>query len=206
MPVLATPPIPKVNPVKEWTCKHICGTSYNEYILCTRTRTLGGISPTICMSVVRQLFPYKHFPKRKHKKTPLSKAGKTSSELCSESGEDSDSDKSDSISDTDSSSSNADDGSDAMEIDAETEHSIPKDGNTEARESFWTTAKQRRLNHRLRPLACWEVHREDRFVRSTKCHGVTQKPNQVCAKCKLVTELKGFKNAVYRVRSCFLNK
>lgn len=43
-------------------CKHLDGPEYNEYILRTHTRTLGGISPDLRATAVRNLFPYKGLP------------------------------------------------------------------------------------------------------------------------------------------------
>lgn len=43
-------------------CQHLRGSLFQEYILRTQTRTLGGISPTFRGRAVRCLFPYKPFP------------------------------------------------------------------------------------------------------------------------------------------------
>ena len=42
-------------------CQHLRGTKYDEYILRTQTRTLGGVSVEFRARVVRQLFRYKPF-------------------------------------------------------------------------------------------------------------------------------------------------
>ena len=42
-------------------CQHLRGTKYDEYILRTQTRTLGGVSVEFRARVVRQLFLYKPF-------------------------------------------------------------------------------------------------------------------------------------------------
>lgn len=41
-------------------CQHLH--DYEEYVLRTQTRELGGISPSFCARSARQLFPYKDFP------------------------------------------------------------------------------------------------------------------------------------------------
>ncbi|KAI0676072.1 hypothetical protein C8Q78DRAFT_1007946 [Trametes maxima] len=43
-------------------CQHLQGEEYSEYILCTQTRSLGGISRRWRARVTRQIFPYKPFP------------------------------------------------------------------------------------------------------------------------------------------------
>jgi hypothetical protein len=42
-------------------CQHLHGEPYSEYILCTQTRSLGGISIKFRARVIHQLFPYKPF-------------------------------------------------------------------------------------------------------------------------------------------------
>lgn len=43
-------------------CQHLNGPEYEEYILRTQTRSLGGISPTFRAQTARSVFPYKPFP------------------------------------------------------------------------------------------------------------------------------------------------
>lgn len=43
-------------------CQHLHGAEFEEYILRTQTRTLGGISPTFRAQMARRVFPYKPFP------------------------------------------------------------------------------------------------------------------------------------------------
>ena len=57
--VAITPPTPTLEP---HTCQHLRGDEYEEYILRTQTRSLGGVSPTLRARVARQLFPYKRLP------------------------------------------------------------------------------------------------------------------------------------------------
>ena len=38
------------------------GPPYDEYVLRTHTRSLGGVAPTFRGRVARQIFPYKPFP------------------------------------------------------------------------------------------------------------------------------------------------
>lgn len=52
------PPLPKD---KTRVCQQVTGQEYEEYILRSRTRMLGGISPEFRAHVMRCLFPYKPF-------------------------------------------------------------------------------------------------------------------------------------------------
>ncbi|KAI0739803.1 hypothetical protein C8Q80DRAFT_1124129 [Daedaleopsis nitida] len=55
----------------ERACQHLSGELYLEYILRTYTRSLGGVSPRLRARVVRELFPYKPFPKTKTCPLPI---------------------------------------------------------------------------------------------------------------------------------------
>ncbi|KAJ7430573.1 hypothetical protein B0H11DRAFT_1942811 [Mycena galericulata] len=57
-PIKNPPPKIKIIP-KLAPCKHLSGDEYIEYIERTETRTMGGISPTLCGRVVRQILFYK---------------------------------------------------------------------------------------------------------------------------------------------------
>ena len=60
-PQIQDPVLPKLDEA----CIHLTGGDWDEYILRTHTRALGGISPTLRARIVRQLFPYKNFPSMK---------------------------------------------------------------------------------------------------------------------------------------------
>jgi hypothetical protein len=42
-------------------CQQLCGEEYNEYVLRTMTRSLGGVSARKRAQIIRDLFPYKSF-------------------------------------------------------------------------------------------------------------------------------------------------
>jgi hypothetical protein len=63
----------KFTELKIRPCRHLCGKEYNEYILRTQTRSLGGISLDFRARAIRQLFPYKPFAPLGHGTTTASR-------------------------------------------------------------------------------------------------------------------------------------
>ncbi|KAI0688076.1 hypothetical protein C8T65DRAFT_746794 [Cerioporus squamosus] len=49
-------------------CQHLTGKEYEEYILRTHTRSIGGVSPSLRGRISRQLFPYKKLPPLKEER------------------------------------------------------------------------------------------------------------------------------------------
>ncbi|TFY79552.1 hypothetical protein EWM64_g4461 [Hericium alpestre] len=163
----AEPPLQK-------SCQGLTGDQYNEYILRTHTRSLGGIAPKLRARVAQELFPYKVFPLRRSEKQ------NKSADMAN--GDDSDIDALSS------------DDSDAVELGP----AVPKDGNHRVPLKHWSASEHKQMDERLKVFACWEVNYDSREIRSSVCHRLTTNPTQICDACTRVAQDPSFKDAVHR--------
>lgn len=77
----------------------------------------------------------------------------------------------------------------------------PEDGNTYVKFSLWTDSEKSKLEEILRAWSRWEVNYSHRYVRSTRCEGVTRNPTQICGACQHVADDSSLKAALRRVGS-----
>ncbi|TFY50640.1 hypothetical protein EVG20_g11407 [Dentipellis fragilis] len=156
---------------------------YNEYIHRTHTRSLGGVSPAFRARVARQCFPYKPFPPLKMKA-----AGPNQVPLNADHEDEMDSEEEDvGIENVDSTTS-------ARTLKVE----VPVDGNTQTSSQSWSEKEIRRMDTNLRAFSRWEVHYEDRCVRSSMCTRLALAETKTCEACAKVAEDVSFKSAVRR--------
>ncbi|TFY73265.1 hypothetical protein EWM64_g10747, partial [Hericium alpestre] len=121
-------------PPLQTSCQGLTGDQYDEYILRTHTRSLGGIALKLRARVARELFPYKAFlPQHSEKQK--------------ESADKADSD------DSDTGASNSDDDNTVKLGPA-----VPKDGDCRAPLKHWSASEHKRIDERLKAFARWEVN------------------------------------------------
>lgn len=189
-----------------YTCQHLQGPEYEEYIIRTQTRVLGGISSDFRAKTARSLFPYKPFPpirKRRRRRRldsdedsdadrPHTPVPETDAELAA--------DAQVALSDDESAES-----SDELVGEGGAEILDRKPGsaesNLEIEEKAWTRQEQQTFDRTLKANARWEVDYAGRFVKGRRCTGTTTNTTEVCDKCtQLAEDDKAFLKAVYRVR------
>jgi len=141
----------KTEPPK--VCKHLSRPGHDEYIRLIRTRSLGGISPELRARAVRQLFPYKKFPRLE--KEPRNKDINLLFIEIKGNGENN----------------------------SNRTPNVPKNGNGHLKEKQWTELEKRKLDEFLLGWARWEVNYAEGFVHSVRCDGTTTNTDEICNAC-----------------------
>ena len=154
----------------ESVCQQIHSKQYNEYILCTMTHNLGGVSHKKWAQIIRDIFPYKPFV---HINTALI-------------------DENEACSDDDQSNVESED-------DAEIKCKVLEDGNRHLSLLKWTEIELKRHDEALKGWARWEVDYGAKVVRSTKCQGTTVDLGWICSECMVVLKDESFPVEVRKV-------
>jgi hypothetical protein len=158
------------HPPLSTACQNLHGEHYAAYIRLTHTRSLGGVSLTQRSRIIRQLFPYKPFPRRKAESSSEEQEARSDGEI------------------------------EIISVDdSQIKQEVPKDGNKEVKSAFWTAAELKQHDEKIRGWARWEVDKSAHVVRSTKCTRLTTNPDKICDECQEVSRDESFKSDVRKV-------
>ncbi|KAJ7837146.1 hypothetical protein B0H13DRAFT_1912627 [Mycena leptocephala] len=92
-------------------------------------------------------------------------------------------------------------GKDTPRLRKQVEMDVPEDGNSCLSAADWTEIEHIKLYEALKGYARWEVNYVKKFVRSTRCEGVTSNDDGICDTCNKLANDQSLKHAINRQKN-----